>query len=61
MRERALGVQAGLTSVANELVVLVIHVGSWPEAAGRLVVMARDDVDGSASTFFRLAGRTSAR
>jgi hypothetical protein len=40
MRERALGVQAGLTFVVNEVVVLVmvggarIHSGSWPEADG---------------------------
>jgi hypothetical protein len=80
MRERALGAQAGLTSVANEVVVLMmvggagsttarglrrrrgrIHGGSWPEAAGRLVVVVGDDVDGSASTVFRLAKRTSAR
>jgi hypothetical protein len=31
-----------------------IHNGSWPEAAGRLVVVAGDDVDGFASTIFRL-------
>jgi hypothetical protein len=29
--------------------------------AGRLVVVTGDDIDGSASTVFRLAGRTSAR
>jgi hypothetical protein len=66
MRERALGVQAGLTSFVNEVVVLVMvggaeHGGSWPEADGRLVFVVEDDVDGSASTVFRLDGRTSAR
>jgi hypothetical protein len=33
MRERALGVQAGLTSVANEVVVLVIVGGAGSTAA----------------------------
>jgi hypothetical protein len=66
MRERALGVQEELTSVVNEVVILDgqrgrIHDGSWPKAAGRLVVVAGDDIDGSASTIFRLAERTSAR
>jgi hypothetical protein len=70
-----LGVQAGLTSVANEVVILVMvggarstvarglrrPAGSWPEAAGQLVVVARDDADRSASTVFRLVGRMSAR
>jgi tRNA A37 threonylcarbamoyladenosine dehydratase len=64
MRERALWVQAELTSIANEVVVLVTVGGAGSTAtrglAGRLVVVAGDDVDGSASTVLRLAGRTSA-
>jgi hypothetical protein len=60
-----LGVQAGLTSVANEVVVIVMVGGAGSTAArglgGRLVIMAGDDVDVSASTIFRLVGRTSAR
>jgi hypothetical protein len=60
MRERVLGVQAGLTSVANEIVVLMMVGGAGSTAADRLVVVAGDNIDGSASTIFRLAGRTSA-
>jgi hypothetical protein len=52
---RELGVQEGLTSFANEVVVLVM---AW---GGQLVVVAEDDINGSASTIFRLVGRTSAR
>jgi hypothetical protein len=65
MRERALGVQAGLTSVMNEVVVLVMVGGAGSTSARGLRRPARrrggDDIDGSASTVFRLAGRTSAR
>jgi hypothetical protein len=60
MRERVLGVQAGLTSVANEIVVLMMVGGAGSTAADRLVVVAGDNIDGSVSTIFRLAGRTSA-
>jgi hypothetical protein len=62
---KELGVQAGLTSVANEVVILVMVRGADPRRlvalGGRLIVMVGDDVDGSVSTVFRLAGRTSAR
>jgi hypothetical protein len=66
MRERALGVQARLTSVTNEVVVLVMVGGAGSTRARGLrrpagVVVAGDDVDRSASTVFRLAGCTSAR
>jgi hypothetical protein len=48
---RALGVQAGLTSVANEVVVLVMvgWAGSTSARArgGRLIIVAGEDVDGS--------------
>jgi hypothetical protein len=46
---RELGVQAGLTSVANEVVVLVMVGGARRLVAwgGRLVVVAGDDIDGS--------------
>jgi hypothetical protein len=62
---RELGVQAGLTSVVNEVIVLVMVRGAGSMSARGLrrwlVVVAGDDVDGSASTVFRLVGRTSAR
>jgi hypothetical protein len=41
MRERALGVQAGLTSVANEVVVLVMVGGAGSTAARGLRRPAR--------------------
>jgi hypothetical protein len=58
-----LGVQVGLTSVANEVVVLVMvgGAGSTSACGPRLVVVARDDIDKSTSTVFRLAGKTFAR
>jgi hypothetical protein len=56
------GVQVRLTSVANEVVVLVVigGAGSMSDRGlrGQLVVMAGDDVDVSASTVFRMAGKT---
>jgi hypothetical protein len=62
MRERALGVQAGLTSVANEVVVLVMVGGAGSTAARGLGSRpARRRRRGRASTVFRLAGRMSAR
>jgi hypothetical protein len=65
MRERALGVQARLTAVANEVVVLVMVGGAGSTSARGLRLAARrrgrDDIDGSTSTIFRLARRTSAR
>jgi hypothetical protein len=58
-----LGVEAGLTSVANEVVVLVMVGGAGSTSARGLRRLAcrrgRGDVDGSTSTVFRLAGRTS--
>jgi hypothetical protein len=64
-RERTLGVQVGLTSVANEVVVLMMVGGAGSTSTRglrcRLVVVAGDDVDGSASTVFRLVGKTYIR
>jgi hypothetical protein len=60
-----LGVQAGLTSIANEVVVLVMVGGARSTSALGLRWLVRrragDNVDGSASTVFRLAGKTYVR
>jgi hypothetical protein len=60
-----LRVQAVLTFVANEVIVLVIAEGAGSTSThglgDRLVVVAGDDIDGSASTVFRLAGKTYIR
>jgi hypothetical protein len=60
-----LGVQAGLTSVVNEVVVLVMVGGTGSTSARGLrrwlVVVAGDDVDKYTSTVFRLADKTYVR
>jgi hypothetical protein len=62
MRERVLGVQAGMNSITNEVVVLVMAGGAGSTSARvlrrRLVVVAGDDVDGFALIVFRFAGKT---
>jgi hypothetical protein len=60
-----LGVQAGQTSIANKVDVLVMVGGVGSTSARGLRRPARrhagDDVDGSASTVFRLVGKTYVR